>query len=77
MSEGFAIIFCMEMTITFASVLSKHFVFVSYSIFIEYLLVSIYSRHYCRYCKYPNKALSFIDFPLYWGRETTGIEKNE
>lgn len=75
MSEGFAIIFCMEMTITFASVLSKHFVLVNYSTFIEHLLVSIYSRHYCRYCKYPNKALGFIDFPLYWDRETTSNKK--
>lgn len=40
MSQGVAIIFCMEMTITFASVLSKHFVLVNYSTFIQYLLVS-------------------------------------
>lgn len=37
MSEEVAIIFFIEMTITFASVLSKHFVLVGYSTFIEYL----------------------------------------
>lgn len=40
MSQGVAILFWMSMVITFASMLSKHFVHVNYSTFIQqYLLV--------------------------------------